>query len=53
MQSYNDGSDKRYILEVDITYLKNLQKIYSDLLLLPEIIKIGKCKKLFYKMYNK
>ena len=28
---YDGNSDKRYILEVDVEYPKNLQKLHSDL----------------------
>ena len=37
---------KGYTLVVDVDYPIKLQKAYSDLPFLPEIMKIGKCQKL-------
>ena len=31
LKSYDEDSDKGYILEVDVEYLKNLHGLYSDL----------------------
>ena len=41
IESYGEDSDKRYILEVDADYPKELQEEHSDLLFLTEKIKIG------------
>ena len=46
IKSYDEDSDKGYILEVDVKYPKNLHGLHEDLPSLPEIMKIGKCKKL-------
>ena len=46
IKNYDENSDKGYILEVDVEYLKNLHKLHSDLLFLPERMKISKCTKL-------
>ena len=36
MKNYDEDSDKGYILEVDVEYLKDLHDLYSDLQFLPE-----------------
>ena len=51
--NYDENSDKGYIVEVDIEYPKNLYDFHSDLPLLPERIKIDKCKKLVCNLYDK
>ena len=50
IKNYDEDSDKGYILEVDAKYPKNL---HGDLPLLPERMKIGKCKKLICNFYDK
>ena len=40
IQNYDDDSDKRYISEVDVSYLEHLQKIYGGLLFLSQRMKI-------------
>ena len=42
MQSYDDNSDKGFILEVDVSYPKHLQKMHNDLPFLLERINIDK-----------
>ena len=42
IKNYNENSDKRYILKVDVEYPKNLYKLHSDLPFLSEIKKIEK-----------
>ena len=53
LQNYDDDSNKGYILEVDVSYLKRLQKMHSYLLFQLERIKIDKFKKLVCNMYDK
>ena len=45
-ENYDENSDKRYILEVDKEYPKNLHTLHSDLSFLSERMKINKCTKL-------
>ena len=49
----DEDSDKGYILEVDVKYLKNLHDLHSDLPFLPERMKIDKCNKLACNLYDK
>ena len=42
IKSYDENSDKRYFLEVDVRYPKNLHKLRSNLPFLPERMKINK-----------
>ena len=53
IKNYDEDSDKGYILEVDIDYPENLHDLNSDLLFSSERMKIDKCKKLVYNLYNK
>ena len=53
MKSYNDNSSRGYILEVDVSYPKYLQNIQSDILFLPERMKIDKCRKNLCNIYGK
>ena len=46
MQDYNKDSDKRYILEVDVKYPKELYQLRSDLPFLRKRMKTDKCKKI-------
>ena len=50
---FDEDSDKGYIIEVDVKYLKNLHGLHEDLPFLPERMKIGKCKKLVSNLYDK
>ena len=45
IKNYDKNSNKEYIFEVDIEYLKNLHDLHSDLLFLPERMKIKKPQK--------
>ena len=53
IKNYNENNDKGYILEVDVTYPKRLQKLHSDLPFLSEQMKVSKCKKLVCNLFNK
>ena len=53
IKNYDENSDKGYILEVDVEYLRNLHDLHSDLLFLPERMKIDKCNKLVCNLHDK
>ena len=53
IKSYDEDSDKGYVLEVDVKYPKNLHDLHSDLPFLPERMKIDKCNKLVCNLYDK
>ena len=53
IKNYDEDSNKGYIFEVDVKYPKNLHGLHEDLPFLPKRMKIGKCKKLVYNMYDK
>ena len=36
IKNYNEDSEKGYIFEVDVEYLKNLHDLHSDLPVIPE-----------------
>ena len=46
IKTYDENSDKGYILEVDVEYPENICVLHSDLPFLPERMKINKCDKL-------
>ena len=46
IKNYNEESDKRCLLEVDVQYLKKIHELHDDLPFLPERIKIEKVEKL-------
>ena len=46
IKNYDENSDKRYILEVDIEYTKKLFGLHKDLPFLPETKKFKKSKNL-------
>ena len=50
----NDDEDSKegYIFKVDVEYPKNLINLHSDLPFLSEKIKINKCKKLVFNLYD-
>ena len=52
-KSYDENSDKEYILDVDVKYLKNLFNLHKDLLLLAERKKIEKFKSLVCSIHDK
>ena len=53
IKNYGNDSDIGNILEVDIEYPKELHDLHSDLTLLPEKMKINKCKKLVFTLFDK
>lgn len=53
MKNYDENNDKRYILEVDVVYPKELQKTHSDLPFLPKKVKICECEKIWCNLYDK
>ena len=53
IKNYDENSDKRYILEVDVKYPRKLHDLHSDLPFLPKRMKIDKCKKLVCNLLNK
>ena len=53
IKNYDKDSDKGYILDADVEYPKNLHDLHSDLLFLPERIKVNKCNKLLCNLYDK
>ena len=53
IQNYEKGSDKGYILKVNVNYRKELHKLYSDLPLLPEKMETDMCEKIICNLYNK
>ena len=53
IKNYDEDSDKGYILEVDVKYLKKLHDLNSDLPFSPERMKIYKYKKLVCNLNNK
>ena len=53
IKNYDEDSDKEYIFEVDVEYLKNLHDLRSYLPFLPERMKINKCIKLVRNLYIK
>ena len=50
---YNEESNERYLLEVDIKYLKKLQNLRNYLPFLTERIKIQKVEKLVGNLHDK
>ena len=53
LKKYDKDSDKGYILEVNVKSHKNLDDLQSDLLFLPERMKIDKCNKILCNLYDK
>ena len=52
MEHYDEDSDKRYILEVDVEYPKDLHDLHSVYLFLPQRMKINKCNKLVCNLHD-
>ena len=53
IKNYDENTDKGYISEVDVKYLRKLHDLHSDLPFLPKGMKIDKCKKLLCNLLNK
>ena len=53
MKNYDENSDKGYIFEADMEYPINIHMQHSDLLFLPERMKINKCSKLVCNVQDK
>ena len=54
VKSYDKkNSDKGYILEVDVDYPSKLHRLHSDMLFLPERMKIDKTQKLVCNLHDK
>ena len=53
IKNYDEDSDKGYILEVDVKYLKKLHDLHSDLPYFPKRMKIDKFKKLLSNLRKK
>ena len=53
VKSYDEDSDKGYILEIDVEYFKRLHNLHNNLLFLPEKMKIRKCNRLVCNLYGK
>ena len=44
IKNYDEDSDERYILEVDVTYPRKLHDLHSNLPFLPKRMKIHNCR---------
>ena len=53
IKDYDESSDKGYIFKVDVEYPKNLHKLHRYLPFLPKRMKINKCSKLVFTLYDK
>ena len=53
IKNYDENSDKGYIFEVNVEYLKNLFNLHKDFSFLAERKKIEKCKKLLCSIHDK
>ena len=53
IKSYNEETDERYFLEVDVQYPEKLHNLHNDLPFLPERIKIEKIEKLVDDLHDK
>ena len=52
IRKYDNDSDIRFILKVHIEYPKELHDLHRDLPFLSEKMKINKCKKLVFTLYD-
>ena len=53
IKNYDENTDKGYIFEIDVKYLKRLHQLHSDLQFLSELMEVNKCKNLVYNLFNK
>ena len=53
IKNCDEESDEGYILEADIEYPKKIHDLNSDLIFLPERMKINECSKLVCNLYDK
>ena len=53
IKNYNEESDKRYFLEVNVQYLEKLHELHNDLTFLPERMKTEKVEKLVTNLHDK
>ena len=53
IKSFDEDSNKGYILEVDVEHPKDLHNLHSELSFLSERMKIKKCNKLVCNLYDK
>ena len=53
IKNYNEESDKRYFLEVNVQYLEKLHELHNDLTFLPERLKTEKVEKLVTNLHDK
>ena len=53
IKNYDGKSSTDYVFDVDIDYPKNLHDLHSDLLFLPQRMKINKYDKLICNLYDK
>ena len=53
IKSYNDESDERYFLEVDVQYPEKLHDLHNDLLFLPERMKTENIQNLIANLDDK
>ena len=53
MKNYDEDSHKRYILEVDVEYSKDLHNLHRNLPFLSERMKLKKCSRLVCNFYDK
>ena len=53
IKDYNEESDERYFLEVDVQYLEKLYELHNYLPFLPEKMKVEKVEKLVVNLHDK
>ena len=53
LKKYDEESNKGYIAQVDVEYPKKLHNLHSDLPFLAKKLKVSKCNKLVYDLYDK
>ena len=53
IKSYHQISNEGHVLKIDVKYPKYLHDLHSDLTFLPERIKIYKCNKFVYNLYDR